>query len=497
MKRFIALGLLLLSFFTLFAQDFSSEGTAFHIDGRFPNVTYMGSDDHSFYTYKVDVHKEIMITFNKGDINNLNVSTTKNLNIPIRPYAYNTFKGHCSVHLYYVHNKILIFYSLLQSGDYHIFLKILDSDFNEISTQQIGLIEETGYELRGSMEYAFSPDKKMVMLASTNYCERKKAIGTNANDAVYEKTELAWFNTDTGEKLYSKFLPVETESYRISTSDYLIDNNGNMSCLLLYYDKARQGIGPSRGVLGANTCYSKFKQEELTTNEIKLTEEDKSIRNLFGQLKNGDVIYYGITQTRCLYKCINMAKGTATVEKEYLKPSHLELENIKQVFEAEDGYYLVGEKRSGFDDPCDISVIKMDKTGEYLWDKTLPNKANYSYYGFNRNADYSNYKTIFINNTLQFILLEKKNTDPDTDDHTSVINGNEFLQYDKLLSGSNMVCYSINSNGKIGTKKVLHENDKAKGVVPYSGDIILPDGKLLLNYCGPDGMIQFVELKVK
>ena len=428
------------------------------------------SNGNVFYYSWMRFKEDIKITVYKYKEETLELIDTKEVFIKdIRPKVFN---DHCKIDAYFKNNKFYFFYSLLHSGDFHIGLKTFDETLTNSTDLQLGIIVETGYELLGNFFVSLSPNEKTAIVALKNFSEKKKAIGTNTT-TNFENTELVYVDLINNKVFYNKRLPIEIEEFRLSTSQYKTDNEGNITFIASISD--RKG----RNRIHAIGIGSLLKNEE----KIKISEIDvtgsASISSDLWQAKNGTLIYIAILDSKILFKSLSMGLDKKMVEtnisKNAIKEEKTQYDYLFKISETENNYYLSFSHTSK-SYYKKYSVAKINKSGELLWHKFLPviTPLVLVSTGLGVNAtSYKNKQYVFFSEHKPYEITKKIEKELADSAFATVYDYKKFQT----------VMMTIDENGMVN-KKVLYDNvdfESNPSLKDFSSDngfLFLPlDGK--------------------
>ncbi len=488
---------LILCLFTK-AQTFTKESNIIELSPKSANVDYLGFSGEHFLSFVLEKKDKFDFKFIKADKKTLSVVSTKDLIIPFSPYKFHSTQENCAIDVFYKQNKVFILYSLLdtkgKTADFRIFLKILNENFEEISTEQIGSINDTGFDNQGSYQFVFSPDNKTMLLVLKNTCEKRKALV--GNYSVYENTELIWLNLETCKKTFSKFLPIENGDIRLKTQDYRIANNGNLAFILTHHN-----VQEHSATSGIFVALNEFAKEKFSTHEIKLNGKDSLFFNSLTQMQNEKAVYICKTNYRYLYKTVDISKGSVDLDNQYTYKKSVDGEiqaDIKEVIEKEDFNYFICMRtlynyiNGNYLAP---TIFKTTKQGEILWARDLPKKTiENPAYAHLYNSNLRDAKLIADNTDIQLIYLEDIKYPATFAGNSYDAAKQQFIIGNPLVS--NLVSYSVSMDKGNISKKVLFKNTRELGIVPYYGYLVMENGELLLNFSAPK-QIKFATLKLK
>jgi hypothetical protein len=358
------------------------------------------------------------------------------------------FKSNCQVSAHHKNGKFYFFYSLLFSGDYHISLLIIDENLANAKETELGVIVETGYELLGDFQVSLSPDYKSAIVALKNYCESKKAIGTNTR-VVYENTELVYVNLTNQTVVYKKRLPIELEESRLKTEQYKTDNEGNVTCIASITD--RKALNSIKAV---GFGFLKKEDKDLKINEIN-TQGSASISSKLMQSKNGDLAYIGNLGDKILLKIIPSDKSKqmfeASASKNGFEKTTMPFNVLYKVSESENGYYLTFLHKN-FSSYEKQSVAFISKTGELKWHKVLP-VITPIHYNSNGNMGIN---SIYYNNKQYVFFTENKPYELTEKVEKMIASNSLSAEYNN--KNTNTVMYIVDETGR-AEKKVIHDNE--------------------------------------
>ncbi len=431
---------LIINILTLNAQDI--ESPEFKND-KGPFYQTLGASNGFVYYYNVKrVKDEIKINVFKYKESTLELLEEKEVySKDIKPKVFN---DHCKVSAFNKNGKFYFFYSLLYSGDFQVSMVTIDENLSNPKETELGVIVETGYELLGDFFVSLSPDYKSAIVALKNYCEGKKAIGTNTN-VVYEKTELVYVNLINGTIVYKKPLPIELEESRVRTEQYKTDNDGNITLLVSITDRKNL-----RSIKAIGIGFLKKEDKDLKISEIN-TESSTSISSRFIQAKNGDLVYVGVLSSKILLKIMPLDKTKKMIETSISKSgfdkSDLSSSSLYKVSESENGYFLSfihGYKKQ--------AVAFISKSGEFKWHKVLPLITAIHY---NSNGDMG-INSIHCNNK-QFVFYTENKPYELTDKIEKMIASNtRNAEYNNKNVNTIMVTFDESGHSD---KKVIHDNE--------------------------------------
>lgn len=498
MIKTIALSLFITLSLCIKAQTVTKEGSIIEFKQKYPNADYLGFSGEHFLSFVLEKKDNFSFKFIKADKKTLSLISSKDLVIPFDPYKFHSMQENCAIDVFYKQNKVFILYSLLdtkgKTANFRIFLKVLDENFEEISSEQIGSIDDTGYNNQGAYEVVFSPDNKTMLLVLKNTCEKRKALV--GNYSVYENSELIWMNLETGKKTFSKFLPVENGDIRLKTQDYRISNNGNLAFILTHHN-----IQEHSRTNGIFIAFNEFAKEKFTTHEIKLNGKDSSFSHSLTQIQNEKAAYLCKTNYRYLYKTINISKGTVDLDNQftYKKSEYGEPESdVKEIIEKDDFNYFICYRtlynpiNGNFLAP---TVFKTTKQGELIWARNLPKKTlENPAYAHLYNSNLHDAKLIVDNTTIQLIYLED-NKKPATLSGNTYNARNQLFIIGHPMAYSNLVSYQVTLDKGDISKKELFKNTRDLGIVPYYGYLMMENGELLFNFSGPK-QVRFATMKL-
>lgn len=428
------------------------------------------SNGHVFYYSWMRFKADLKITVYKYKEENLELVDTKEIFVKdIKPKVFN---DHCKINAYFKNNKFYFFYSLLHSGDFHVGLMTVDESLVNTQDLQLGVIVETGYELLGNYFVSLSPDNKTAIVALKNFCERKKAIGTNTT-TNFENTELVYVDLINNKINYSKRLPIDMQEARLSTSQYKTDNEGNLTFIASLSDRKGGNVVHAVGIGMLN------KNDE----KIKITEIDvtgsSSISSDLTQTKGGDLIYVGTLSNKILFKILPMNKSKKWFEASFpnktIKMEGFDSDVLYKVTESDNGYFLTFYHRK-YSNYIRYSVAMINKTGELKWHKELPYviPIHYNVNGsLGTNAvSYNSKNYVFFGENKSYELTSKI----EKMIASYSLNG----EYD--FKKTNTVMISIDENGTI-QKKIINDNEVFVADPSYK-DFVSEKGVLFMSLDG-------------
>ncbi|MES2761669.1 MAG: hypothetical protein V4677_05660 [Bacteroidota bacterium] len=357
------------------------------------------------------------------------------------------FKSNCQVSAHHKNGKFYFFYSVIYSGDYIVSMVTVDENLSNAKETEIGTIVETGYELLGDFQVAMSPDNKSAVVALKNYCEGKKAIGTNTR-VIFENTELVYVNLINQTAVYKKRLPIELEESRVKTEQYKTDNEGNITLIVSITD--RKALNSIKAI---GFGFLKKEDKDLKINEIN-TEGSGSISSKLMQSKNGDLVYFGNLGGKVLLKVLPTDNSKkmfeASVSKHEFEPANMPFTALYKVSESDNGYYLTFFHKQ-FNSYEKQSVAFISKTGEFKWHKMLPVVVPIHY---NSNGNMG-VNSIYYNNKQYVFFTENKPYELTPKIEKMIASNTLNAEYNN--ENTNTVMYTLDETGKFD-KKVVHDN---------------------------------------
>ena len=357
------------------------------------------------------------------------------------------FNDRCQVYGFHKNGNFYFFYSLIHSGDYHVSMVTIDENLTNSKENELGVIVETGYELLGSFDVSLSPDCKSAVVALKNYCEGKKAIGTNTG-VIFENTELVYVNLINQTVIYKKRLPIELKESRVKTEQYKTDNEGNVKLIISITD--RKSLSSIKAI---GFGFLNKEDKDLKINEIN-TENSTSISSKLIQSKNGDLSYIGVLSNSILLKILPVDKSKKWSEKSISKNGFESLGSYSTVLfrvaESENGYYLTFF-HSMFSNYEKQSVAFISKSGEFKWHKVLP-VITPIHYNSNGNLGIN---SVYNNNKLFVFFVENKPYELTKKVIKMIAENSLNGEYNNAKTNTVMV--TIDENGQF-EKRIIHDN---------------------------------------
>ena len=451
-KLFVILFFLIIGNWTkLFSQTIESAEIPL-IKNR--NIKFLGESDGKAYFYGNEIHKNIiMLTIYKFNPKNLELIDTNVVFIKeFAPKVFNNNTGKCKVEAIYKNNKFYFFYSLIQAHDYYIYLKTFDESLTNEKTIELGTIVETGYEYKGNFFVTINPNCKNALVILKNFCERKKAVGSNTE--IYEKTELINYDLINNKTVFTKNIPIDLGEYRLKTEQYKFDNEGNISCMASTAE--RQGQYDVIHSLAVG--YLEKNSEKITFMNVDLTGI-VTLSASFKQLINGDLLYIIASEKSITIKYICPKDQTKNFVKQISSAS---FQNVKKEFhvsdisEASNGFYLTLKSNRynnyGFSSFKEYGVAYISKVGELLWSKSFQLIAPLFYDPI---TDFYS-SSVVKDNKLHFFYLENKPYEMTNKIQKQVKEEITNAVYD--LRKFNTIESTVDEKGAI-TKKVICDNE--------------------------------------
>ena len=363
--------------------------------------------------------------------------------------VFDNYKGSCKVEVAYKNNKFYIFYSLIYSGDYHIYLKTLDENLANEKNIELGVIAETGKELLGNFYLTYSPDNKTALVVLKNFCERKKVIGLNFE--IFENTELINYDLINDKVIFSKKLPIEIEGLRLKSEQYKLDNEGNIACVTALAER-KDGQSTIRSMA---IGYLEKNKEQLTAMDINL-KGISTLTSNFYQLKNGDLLYIVVSELGVKVKYISPKDQNKNFEKTLPLSFFKGIEKIivVNILEHSNGFYLtLKQRRSSWNTSPAIAygVSNISKTGDFLWYKSfelIKPIFEHVYENFHvTSAVYNNKLHVFYIENQPYEMTEKIKKQLDKNVIATTYNLKKF----------NTIEMSVDENGKL-EKQIINDN---------------------------------------
>ncbi len=452
------------------------------------NMFFLGESNGNVFFYANELHKNnIKLTIYKYKSSNLELLESKEIVMNnFERKVFDNNKGSCRIEALYRNNRFYFFYSLIYSGDYHVYLKTLDENLNNEKTVQIGSILETGYELLGNFYISYSPDYKNALIVLKNFCEKKKVVGSNTE--IYENTELINYDLTNDKIVFSKKLPLEIEGLRLKSEQYKLDIEGNVLCVAALAER-KDGRSVIRSM--AIGCIKNAK-EEFTAMEIDLTGI-KSVSTNLHHLKNGDFLLTMVSEGAIKAKYVSLKNPSRNYEK---MTSSVNFKNdfyVDHIDESSKGFYLTlckkGEKSfSDFYGYNFFGAAFISLEGELNWSKTL-STVNPFYYNSVTNA----YSTSLVSkNKLHVFFLDQKSIELTPKEQKLLNDGITYRQYD--FKKFNTMESVINEDGKIDMR-IINTNEDFE-LNPSGSDHILYNESAYFVMSSPKSfMIKKIELK--
>lgn len=442
-----------------------------------PYYQALGASNGAVYYYNIKrVKDDIKINIFKYKESTLELLEEKE--VFSKNIAPKVFKDNCQVSAYNKNGNFYFFYSLIYSGDYHVSMITVDENLSNAKETEIGTIVETGYELLGEFQVALSPDNKSAIVALKNYCEGKKAIGTNTG-VVFENTELIYLNLINQNVIYKKRLPIELEESRLKTDQYKTDNEGNVTLIASITD--RKSL---RSIKAIGFGFLKKQDSDLKITEIN-TENSTSISSSFIQTKNGDLLYIGNLNSKILFKLFPSDKNKNTIEQSISKNGFEKTDAINnylfKVSESENGFFLTFIHATYSNSI--LSVAFISKSGEFKWHKLLPKTTAIHY---NTNGEFG-INTVCYKNKQYVIYSENKPYELTEKVKKMIESNTKTAEYNN--KNVNTVMATLDETGVL-IKKIIHDNaiygdvNGSIGADPYFSKLIDDTGILVITING-------------
>ncbi len=419
--------------------------------------TPLGTSNGSLYYYNFEVFKkgykitvykynaETLAETSKGELVIPQVEGFKSWNLPV-------------VVAKIIDGKFYFFYAVFgKDFKMPIYLTTCNADLTNARHIETGTLIQNANWNTVNYSVNFSPDNKTALIVIKNYCDKMKLKMTGINTAGYsagticEDVTLVYFDLVNYTVKATKTLPVEMNGLKLKTRQHQIDNTDNVSFIASI---AKEKV--ITNTIEATSTATLLKDEKnVNISEINI-DNTKKISSYLLQLKNGDVAYLGMLDTKVIFRLIPSGKKEKSIETTFLRtkltanPNNASFYSFK---ETEAGYYLCLDHGHS-----DYSVAFINKTGELLWHKIIPGIRKV--YTVTEYVDYLPY-TFVNDNKLNFVFLENKPYE-ETKKTLKALNDSVFIsQYD--YKNFNTTLVTIDELGK--TKKdVINDNG-----VSYAG----------------------------
>lgn len=432
------------------------------------------------YYYHIDSQKfKMRLCIYKYDANTLEEVEVKKLFLP-QQIGYDL-----PVEPKIIGNKFYFFYCGWKTNYRDVRLCVFDDHFtNEIYPDLGDLTKNIDVE-KFSFDFFLSPDKKNALIEIKLFCDKFKldvSPGLDVNFVAKTNCEditLLYFDTQRNEIKMMKKLPIEMDGFRLKSSQFKIDNSNNVT----FIASIAQIKNRDNKIEATSTATLKNNEENIKINELKLGDT-KKISSYLTQLKNGDVVYFGILDSKVLFRFIPTDKTKQEFETSFsnvdFMKANVDTDIVYNISECQKGYYLslLDKYSVGMVDKYQtISTAFVNKEGKLMWYKAFPTiKKVYASTDF-----YYNAPLVFAYNNKNYVCIIENKPYEESKEVLKSLKNNKLIYVSKNEK-LNSTLFSIDADGTM-KKEVIHDNARILGnpapwdIVSDKGYFILPLGK--------------------